>query len=73
VPDPERLEVDRVSCRMQSIRTRNTEDNFAALGSAAARRWPRGLFRIAGGRNGHVEVSGEAAPDRRSFWGPRRW
>jgi len=55
------LEVDRVSCQMQSIRTRNTEDNFAAaleLGGGTALATVV-CSRVAGGRNGHVEVSGE--------------
>jgi predicted dehydrogenase len=55
------LEVDRVTCQMQAIRTRNTEDNFAAtleLGAGAALATVV-CSRVAGGRNGHVEVSGE--------------
>lgn len=55
------LEADRVSCQMQAIRTRHTEDNFAATlelgaGSALA---TVACARVAGGRNGHVEVAGE--------------
>jgi predicted dehydrogenase len=55
------LEVDRVTCQMQSIRTRHTEDNFAAtleLGGGAALATVA-CARLAGGRNGHVEVAGE--------------
>ena len=55
------LEPERVSCQMQSIRTRNTEDNFAAtlsLGDGAALATVA-CARVAGGRNGHVEVAGE--------------
>lgn len=55
------LEVDRVTCQMQSIRTRHTEDNFAAtleLGGGAALATVA-CARVAGGRNGHVEVAGE--------------
>lgn len=55
------LEADRVSCQMQSIRTRRTEDNFAAtiaLGGGAALATVA-CARVAGGRNGHVEVAGE--------------
>src|SRR5512143_1797789 len=56
------LEADRVTCQMQSIRTRNTEDNFAAtieLGGGAALATVA-CARVAGGRNGHVEVAGES-------------
>lgn len=52
---------DSVTCQMQSIRTRRTEDNFAAtiaLGGGAALATVI-CSRVAGGRNGHVEVSGE--------------
>ena len=55
------LEVDSVTCQMQSIRTRRTEDNFAAtlaLGGGAALATVA-CARVAGGRNGHVEVAGE--------------
>jgi predicted dehydrogenase len=54
-------EADRVTCQMQSIRTRNTEDNFAAtveLGGGGALATVA-CARVAGGRNGHVEVAGE--------------
>jgi predicted dehydrogenase len=55
------LEPDHVSCQVQSIRTRHTEDNFAAsiaLGNGAALATVA-CARVAGGRNGHVEVAGE--------------
>lgn len=55
------LEADRVSCQMQAIRTRRTEDSFAAtlaLGGGAALATVA-CARVAGGRNGHVEVAGE--------------
>ncbi|MBX3028455.1 Gfo/Idh/MocA family oxidoreductase [bacterium] len=57
------LEADRVSCQMQAIRTRRTEDNFAAtiaLGGGAALATVA-CARVAGGRNGHIEVAGESA------------
>lgn len=55
------LEADRVTCQMRAIRTRHTEDNFAAtleLGGGAALATVI-CSRVAGGRNGHVEVAGE--------------
>lgn len=55
------LEVDRVTCQMQAIRTRQTEDNVAVtleLGGGAALATVA-CARVAGGRNGHVEVAGE--------------
>lgn len=55
------FEVDGVTCQMQAIRTRRTEDNFAAtlaLGGGAALATVA-CARVAGGRNGHVEVAGE--------------
>jgi predicted dehydrogenase len=54
-------EADRVTCQMQRIRTQRTEDNFAAtieLGGGAALATVI-CSRVAGGRNGHVEVAGE--------------
>lgn len=55
------LEVESVTCQMQAIRTRHTEDNFAASlrltgGTALA---TVSCSRTAGGRNGHIEVAGE--------------
>ncbi|MFN8642858.1 MAG: Gfo/Idh/MocA family oxidoreductase [Candidatus Binatia bacterium] len=55
------LEADAVTCQTQAIRTRHTEDNFAAtiaLGGGAALATVA-CARVAGGRNGHVEVAGE--------------
>ena len=54
-------EADRVTCQMIRIRTQRTEDNFAAtieMGGGAALATVI-CSRVAGGRNGHVEVSGE--------------
>jgi predicted dehydrogenase len=54
-------EADRVTCQMQSVRTRHTEDNVAAtieLGGGAALATVA-CARVAGGRNGHIEVAGE--------------
>jgi len=54
-------EPTRVTCQMQSIFTRRTEDNFVAtlvLGDAVALATVT-CCRAAGGRNGHVEVAGE--------------
>lgn len=55
------LEPAAVSCQLQRIHTRRTEDNFVATlafgdGEALA---TVTCSRAAGGRNGHVEVSGE--------------
>ena len=66
-----------MTCQMQAIRTRNTEDNFAAtieLGGGAALATVA-CARVAGGRNGHVEVSGESGTliGDHVLGAPRRW
>lgn len=53
-------EPSRVTCQVQAIHTRRTEDNFVAtlaLGEAALATVT--CSRAVGGRNGHIEVSGE--------------
>lgn len=55
------LEADRVTCQIERIRTRRTEDTFAAtirLGGGAAVASVCGS-RTLGGRPGHIEVAGE--------------
>lgn len=55
------LEADRVSCQMERVHTRNTEDSFAAslrLGNGAALATVSGA-RTAPGRTGHIEIAGE--------------
>lgn len=55
------LEADSVTCQMDRVHTRNTEDSFAAtvrLGGGAALATVS-CARTAGGRGGHVELSGE--------------
>lgn len=55
------LPVDAVTCQMQAVQTRHTEDNFVAtlqLGGGAALATVS-CARTAGARNGHIELSGE--------------
>jgi predicted dehydrogenase len=55
------MEADDVTCQVESVRTKRTEDNFVAtvrLGGGAALATVA-CSRAAGGRNGHVEVAGE--------------
>ena len=52
---------DAVTCQLQAVHTRRTEDNFVAtirLGGGAALATVA-CARTAGGRNGHIELSGE--------------
>jgi predicted dehydrogenase len=55
------MEANRVACHLGSVRTRRTEDNFAAtvsLGGGAALAVVS-CSRAAGGRTGYIEVAGE--------------
>ena len=55
------LAADSVTCQMQAVHTRRTEDNFVAtvcLGGGAALA-TASCTRSAGGRNAHIELGGE--------------